>query len=113
MKIKWLGDTTGLNLHPTWEVKGIRVHTVPKMLQPDGQTRADTMVLYIMTTAEQLRKLCADYEKKNINVGILGMNVIPLNPNAVLWRWLPPAGYEGSIKVETYTAFEIVEEETS
>lgn len=111
MKIRWLADTTGLNLKPTWEVKGIRVHTVPKMLQPDGVTRKDTMVCYFICTPEQLRKLTDEYEKKNFSMGMLGLNVIVLEPNATLWTLHPPKGYESAIKGGTYHAFEIVEEE--
>jgi hypothetical protein len=108
MIIRWTGDTTGLDLKPTWEVESVRIHTVNNMLQPDGQTRAATMVAYFKMTADQIRKLIEEYGKESIPTNILGVNVIPLFPNAVLWTWYPPKGYIGTIKPGTYTSFEVV-----
>lgn len=105
-KIVWLGDKTGLNLKPFWDVKTVRVHTV-MMEQPD-HTRKDTCVLVLLMTAEQCRKVREDFGDVPINM--LGCVVIPLFPNAILWTWKAPKGYP-SVKDGTYTAFEIVEVE--
>lgn len=108
-QIRWLGDTTGIDLHPTWNIQKIRIHTVKNMLQPD-ETRRDTLVLALLPNADEMRKLTDEFGKENVPLTMLGSIIIPLFPNAVLWTWNPPKGYEKSIRVATYTAFEIVDE---
>lgn len=110
MKVRWLGDITGANVHPVWEVKRVRFHTVKNMLRPDG-TRQDTCVVYFQVNDAQINKLIEDYGKDNLPINILGMDAFPLFPNAVLWKWNPPKGYEGRVAPQSYTAFEIIEEE--
>lgn len=107
IKITWKGDVTGLDLKPTWIVEEARIHTVKSMLQLDGETRKDTLVLYVKVNEHQLRKLVDDYGKDNIPLSILGVQVINLEPNAILWAWKPPKGYEHIIKKADYTAFTI------
>ena len=104
MKITWKQNRLGIDLNPTWEVQSARLHTVPNMQQPDG-TQRDTIVLYLSVTDAQYRKLTDEYGKANIPAGMLGLNVIPLFPNAVLWKFILP-GYRTS---EEYMALEISE----
>lgn len=111
MRIRWLDDRTGHGLKPTWDVKFARIHTVLRMLMPDGKTRQDTLVLCISVTGEQYRKLCDEFGKENIPSNILGIEVIPLYPNAVLWTHRPPKGYEKGWPVSTYYACEIIPDE--
>lgn len=104
IRITWLGDTTGLDLKATWDVQEVRLHTVKSMLQPDGRTKADTIVLVVFISEKQWRKLIADYGKDNIGTNMVGCVIIPLFANAVLWTCNAPKGYEHVIKVATYTA---------
>lgn len=106
MIIRWLGDITGLDLKPTWEVEFARIHTVKKMLHGDGKRR-DTIVLYIKATPEQHRRLVLEFGEENIPTTMLGLEVIVLEPGTILWTCHPPKGYEKSIKIGTYTAVEI------
>lgn len=105
MTVRLVWRNRGLDLHPTWIIESARIHTVKNFELPDG-TRQDTFVLYAQATAEQCAKLVEDYGKRNMNFSILGIKVFPLLPNAVLWTWHPPKGYEG-IRSEAYDAFEI------
>lgn len=110
--ITWKGDTTGLELNPTWKASKVRIHTVSNMLQPDN-TKKDTIVLVMIFTSDQIQELVDDYGRENIPFNILGSVVIPLFPNAVLWTWNPPKGYERLTEKATYTAFEIKDDEKS
>lgn len=108
IKIRWLGDTTGLDLKPEWEVSFARIHTVKNMLHGNGKRR-DTVVLYLNVNEKQYRRLVDEFGKNNIPSNILGLEVIVLDePGRPLWIENPPKGYEKSIKVSTYTAMEIV-----
>lgn len=99
-RVVWRGNR--LDLKPEWIVNEVRIHTVKGYTMLDG-TKRDTMVVYFAITPEQLTKLWDDFGKKNIPTNILGLNVIPLIPGTVLWRYEMP---EYKIK-EEYTAFEI------
>lgn len=105
--VEWTGDITGLDLKPTWEVEEVSIHTVKNMLQPDGKTKQDTLVAYFNMTSKQMNKLFNDYGRHSFSISVLGIDVIPLYPNAILWVWKAPKGYENAIKDGTYTAFRI------
>ena len=110
MKIRWLDDTTGLNLKPTWEVENVVVHTLLnyKRIGEKGPGKHTTF-LSIRCTPEQLRKLVEDYGE-DIKMSLLGLEAIVLEPRKPLWVWNPPKGYEQSMKVGTYMAFEVFDE---
>lgn len=100
VRVVWRGNR--LDLRPEWIVDEVRFHTVKDYKLPDGTVK-DTVIVYFKASADQLGKLFVEYGKANIPHGILGLNVFPLLPNAVIWRYELP---ECKLK-EEYTAFEI------
>jgi hypothetical protein len=105
MIITWIGDTTGLDLKPTWEVESAQVHLVRGFRLPDGGM-ADTFVLHVRTTEDQMRMLRRDFGE-SISTGILGLGVLPIRPGYPVWTWNPPSGY--ALKPGNYTGFNITD----